>query len=74
MAQFTVNAGRLDPSSWAGRDFVIVIVTGAWTNMPIEHAARTGADKGAFALAGTSRPSRLGRGSHREQAAALDRQ
>jgi gluconolactonase len=27
-----------------GRD--IVIVTGAWTNMSIEHTARTGADKG----------------------------
>lgn len=24
----------------------IVIVTGAWTNMSIEHTARTGADKG----------------------------
>ena len=53
MAQFAVNAGRLDPYKnfkfWAGRDFVIV--TGAWTNMSIEHAARTGADKGAVALA-----------------------
>lgn len=29
-----------------GRD--IVIVTGAWTNMSIEHTARTGADKGHF--------------------------
>jgi gluconolactonase len=29
-----------------GRD--IVIVTGAWTNMSIEHTARTGADKGYF--------------------------
>ena len=27
-----------------GRD--VVIVTGAWTNMSIEHTARTGADKG----------------------------
>ncbi|MDH3581922.1 MAG: cysteine hydrolase, partial [Hyphomicrobiales bacterium] len=27
-----------------GRD--MVIVTGAWTNMSIEHTARTGADKG----------------------------
>ena len=53
MAQFTVSAGRLDPYKnfqvLAGRDFVIA--TGAWTNMSIEHAARTGADKGAFALA-----------------------
>jgi gluconolactonase len=31
-----------------GRD--IVIVTGAWTNMSIEHTARTGADKGYFML------------------------
>ena len=29
-----------------GRD--IVIDTGAWTNMSIEHTARTGADKGYF--------------------------
>jgi gluconolactonase len=29
-----------------GRD--MVIVTGAWTNMSIEHTARTGADKGYF--------------------------
>lgn len=29
-----------------GRD--IVVVTGAWTNMSIEHTARTGADKGYF--------------------------
>jgi gluconolactonase len=29
-----------------GRD--VVIVTGAWTNMSIEHTARTGADKGCF--------------------------
>ena len=29
-----------------GRD--IVIVTGAWTNMSIEHTARTGADKGYY--------------------------
>jgi gluconolactonase len=26
----------------------IVIVTGAWTNMSIEHTSRTGADKGNF--------------------------
>jgi gluconolactonase len=31
-----------------GRD--IVIVTGAWTNMSIEHTARTGADKGYFMI------------------------
>jgi gluconolactonase len=30
----------------SGRD--IVVVTGAWTNMSIEHTARTGADKGYF--------------------------
>jgi gluconolactonase len=29
-----------------GRD--VVIVTGAWTNMSIEHTSRTGADKGYF--------------------------
>jgi gluconolactonase len=26
----------------------VVIVTGAWTNMSIEHTSRTGADKGYF--------------------------
>jgi gluconolactonase len=31
-----------------GRD--VVIVTGAWTNMSIEHTSRTGADKGYFML------------------------
>ncbi len=31
-----------------GRDVVIVI--GAWTNMSIEHTARTGADKGYFMI------------------------
>ena len=31
-----------------GRD--TVIVTGAWTNMSIEHTARTGADKGYYML------------------------
>jgi gluconolactonase len=31
-----------------GRD--VVIVSGAWTNMSIEHTARTGADKGYFML------------------------
>ena len=29
-----------------GRD--TIIVTGAWTNMSIEHTSRTGADKGFF--------------------------
>ena len=29
-----------------GRD--TVIVTGAWTNMSVEHTARTGADKGYY--------------------------
>ncbi|MBV9288139.1 MAG: isochorismatase family protein [Hyphomicrobiales bacterium] len=32
----------------AGRD--MIIVTGAWTNMSIEHTARTGADKGYFMI------------------------
>jgi gluconolactonase len=31
-----------------GRD--TVIVTGAWTNMSVEHTARTGADKGFFMI------------------------
>jgi gluconolactonase len=31
-----------------GRD--TVIVTGAWTNMSIEHTARVGADKGFFMI------------------------
>ena len=31
-----------------GRD--TIIVTGAWTNMSIEHTSRTGADKGYFML------------------------
>ena len=31
-----------------GRD--MIIVTGAWTNMSIEHTARTGADKGYFMI------------------------
>ncbi|MGQ3353505.1 MAG: isochorismatase family protein [Phreatobacter sp.] len=31
-----------------GRD--IVVVTGAWTNMSIEHTARTGADKGYYMM------------------------
>ena len=32
----------------AGRD--MIIVTGAWTNMSVEHTARTGADKGYFMI------------------------
>jgi gluconolactonase len=32
----------------AGRD--MIVVTGAWTNMSIEHTARTGADKGYFMI------------------------
>ena len=32
----------------AGRD--ILIDTGAWTNMSVEHTARTGADKGYFMI------------------------
>jgi gluconolactonase len=54
---FTVEKMRM--SAWegtkletilksAGRD--MVIVTGAWTNMSIEHTARTGADKGYFMI------------------------
>jgi gluconolactonase len=33
-----------------GLDRDTVIVTGAWTNMSIEHTARTGADKGYFMI------------------------
>jgi gluconolactonase len=36
---------KLDNVLW-GLDRDTVIVTGAWTNMSIEHTARTGADKG----------------------------
>jgi gluconolactonase len=36
---------RLDNLLW-GLDRDHVIITGAWTNMSIEHTARTGADKG----------------------------
>ena len=32
----------------AGLGLDTIIVTGAWTNMSIEHTARTGADKGYF--------------------------
>ena len=32
----------------AGRD--MIINTGAWTNMSVEHTARTGADKGYFMI------------------------
>ncbi len=32
----------------AGLDRDTIIITGAWTNMSIEHTARTGADKGFF--------------------------
>jgi gluconolactonase len=44
-------------SAWEGTELELllkgtsrdtVIVTGAWTNMSIEHTARTGADKGYF--------------------------
>jgi len=31
-----------------GRD--VIISTGAWTNMSVEHTARTGADKGYFVI------------------------
>jgi nicotinamidase-related amidase len=37
-----------DDSESGGRD--TIIVTGAWTNMSIEHTARTGADKGYFMI------------------------
>ncbi len=33
-----------------GLDVETVIVTGAWTNMSVEHTARTGADKGFFMI------------------------
>ena len=33
-----------------GLDIETIIVTGAWTNMSIEHTARTGADKGYFMI------------------------
>jgi gluconolactonase len=33
-----------------GLDVETVIVTGAWTNMSVEHTARTGADKGYFMI------------------------
>ena len=36
---------RLDNLLW-GLDRDTIIITGAWTNMSIEHTARTGADKG----------------------------
>jgi gluconolactonase len=36
---------RLDNMLW-GLDRDTIIITGAWTNMSIEHTARTGADKG----------------------------
>jgi gluconolactonase len=32
----------------AGFDRDTIIVTGAWTNMSIEHTSRTGADKGYY--------------------------
>ena len=34
----------------AGLDRDTIIVTGAWTNMSIEHTSRTGADKGFFVV------------------------
>jgi gluconolactonase len=34
----------------AGLDVDTIIVTGAWTNMSIEHTARTGADKGFYMI------------------------
>jgi gluconolactonase len=46
-------------SAWQGTNFEnllqglgrdTVIVTGAWTNMSIEHTARTGADKGYYMI------------------------
>jgi gluconolactonase len=52
---FVVEKMRM--SAWEGTELELllkgtsrdtVIVTGAWTNMSIEHTARTGADKGYF--------------------------
>jgi gluconolactonase len=40
---------RLDPILRA-LDTETLIITGAWTNMSIEHTARTGADKGYFMI------------------------
>jgi gluconolactonase len=37
-----------EKSDALGRD--VLIDTGAWTNMSIEHTARTGADKGYFMI------------------------
>ena len=41
------HAARDDPQG-RGRD--MIIITGAWTNMSVEHTARTGADKGYFMI------------------------
>ena len=40
-------AAGVDPEG-PGRD--MIINTGAWTNMSVEHTARTGADKGYFII------------------------
>jgi gluconolactonase len=54
---FVVEKTRM--SAWQGTNFEnllqglgrdTVIVTGAWTNMSIEHTARTGADKGYYMI------------------------
>ena len=54
---FVVEKMRM--SAWEGTKFEsllkglgrdTVIVTGAWTNMSVEHTARTGADKGYFMI------------------------
>jgi gluconolactonase len=54
---FVVEKTRM--SAWQGTNFEnllrgldrdTIIVTGAWTNMSIEHTARTGADKGYYMI------------------------
>ena len=53
---FLVDYHRLRPDSGGpgrhrgGLGVETVIITGAWTNMSIEHTARTGADKGYFVV------------------------
>ena len=56
-AKAILSSRKCAPSAWkgtrletilkaTGRD--MIINTGAWTNMSVEHTARTGADKGYF--------------------------
>ena len=50
--KFRMNAweGTRFESLVRGFDVETIIVTGAWTNMSVEHTARTGADKGYFMI------------------------